>query len=150
SDRTALCVVVANDVRIFHDISGVYRFLGKDHPLLGVSSRSLGRLACEVYAGNGIVAYFASPREADAVLSTPELSFLIGELGAAGGINLSASHNPPDDNGLKTYDPFGSQPVAPEDQHLIDAMEKARDIRSLPFEQALDRGMIREIPAGPH
>jgi phosphoglucomutase/phosphomannomutase len=46
-----LAVVVANDVRVFHDVAGVYHFLGKNHPLLGVSSRSLGKLACEIYAG---------------------------------------------------------------------------------------------------
>ena len=98
--RTDLAVVVANDVRVFNDIAGIYHFLGEDHPLLGVSSRSLARLACEIYAGNGIVAYFAEPSAAEAVMSTPELSYLIGELNAIGGINLSASHNPPDDNGV--------------------------------------------------
>jgi phosphoglucomutase/phosphomannomutase len=58
----ALQVVVANDVRVFADLAGVYAFLGADHPLLGVSSRSLGRLACEIYAGNGVTAWFARPR----------------------------------------------------------------------------------------
>lgn len=148
--RTDLAVVVANDVRVFKDIAGVYRFLGNDHPLLGVSSRSLGRLACEIYAGNDIVAYFAEPRADMAVLSTPELSFLIGQLEAVGGINLSASHNPPDDNGVKVYDQYGSQPIAPIDQHLVDAMEQAKAIRSVPFDQALARGLIREVPQSIH
>ena len=111
-NRSDLAVVVANDVRVFHDLAGVYSFLGNPHPLLGVSSRSLGKLACEIYAGNGIVAYFAEPENDLAVLTTPELSYLIGQLGAVGGINLSASHNPPDDNGIKVYDQYGSQPVA--------------------------------------
>jgi phosphoglucomutase/phosphomannomutase len=148
--RHEMAVVVANDVRVFRDISGAYQFLGGAHPLLGVSSRSLGRLACEVYAGNGIVSYFAEPRADHAVLSTPELSFLIGELGAVGGINLSASHNPPDDNGVKVYDEYGSQPVAPHDQRLIDAMEQARDVRAFSFQEALERGMIREVPRSLH
>ena len=103
------------------------------HPLLGVSSRSLARLACEIYAGNGIRAWFADPENDAAVLATPQLSYLIDALGAAGGINLSASHNPPDDNGVKTYDGFGSQPVAPEDQQLIDVMAKATDVRRVPL-----------------
>ncbi|MFQ5740408.1 MAG: hypothetical protein ACE5JX_15475 [Acidobacteriota bacterium] len=143
-------VVVANDVRVFNDIAGVYDFLGQDHPLLGVSSRSLGRLACEIYGGNGVVAYFADPAQAQAMMTTPELSYLIDQLGAAGGINLSASHNPPDDNGIKVYDSYGSQPVAPEDQRLVDAMEKATDVRSLPFEEALEQGFIRDVPAPLH
>ncbi|MDE2963106.1 MAG: hypothetical protein OXU26_04280, partial [Acidobacteriota bacterium] len=69
--RRDLTVVVANDVRVFKDLAGTYRFLGEEHPLLGTSSRSLGRLACEIYAGNGITAYFAQPRAEQAVISTP-------------------------------------------------------------------------------
>lgn len=142
-----LTVVVANDVRVFHDIAGRYRFLGASHPLLNASSRSFARLACEVYAGNGITAYFSEPEAADALLSTPMLSYVIGELGAAGGINLSASHNPPDDNGIKVYDAFGSQPVAPDDQRLADTMIGITRIHSMPFDQALRKGLIRPIPA---
>ncbi len=149
-NRTDLTVVVANDVRVFHDLAGVYGFLGHAHPLLGVSSRSLGKLACEIYAGNGIAAYFAEPENDMAVLTTPELSYLIGQLGAVGGINLSASHNPPDDNGIKVYDQYGSQPVAPDDQRLVDIMAQATDIRSLPFAQALSRDLIRPIPRRLH
>jgi phosphoglucomutase/phosphomannomutase len=138
-------VVVANDVRIFRDLAGTYRFLGDTHPLLGVSSRSLARLACEIYAGNGIRAWFADPENDAAVLATPQLSYLIDALGAAGGINLSASHNPPDDNGVKTYDAFGSQPVAPEDQQLIDVMAKATDVKRMPFAKALADGLVRAV-----
>ena len=143
-------VVVANDVRVFRDLAGSYAFLGDAHPLLGVSSRSLGRFACEIYAGNGIAAWFANPADDSAMLTTPELSFLIAELGALGGINLSASHNPPDDNGIKTYDAFGSQPVAPDDQALIDVMEHASQVSSLPFEEALSQGLVRAIPEATH
>ncbi len=149
-DRRNLTVVVANDVRVFWDNVGRYRFLGDDHPLLGVSARSLGRLACEIYAGNGIVAYFAEPSAEHAVLTTPELSYLIDRLDAVGGMNLSASHNPPDDNGIKVYDRFGSQPIAPDDQHLVDAMEKATELRSVPFAEALVDGLVRAVPAELH
>jgi len=140
-------VVVANDVRVFNDIAGVYQFLGEDHPLVGVSSRSLARLACEVYAGNGIVACFAEPEAEWAVMTTPMLSYLIDELGAVGGVNLSASHNPPDDNGIKVYDEYGSQPIAPQDQQLIDAMERATDVQTTPFEQACQDGLIKPAPS---
>lgn len=145
-----LAVVVANDVRIFNDVASVYQFLGGAHPLLGVSSRSLGKLACEIYAGNGITTYFAEPWNDAAVLTTPELSYVIGALGAVGGINLSASHNPPDDNGVKVYDQYGSQPVAPDDQRLVDSMNKATEICTIPFVQALTDGLIREIPRQLH
>ena len=148
--RKDLAVVVANDVRIFNDFSGIYRFLGNHHPLLGTSSRSLGKLACEIYAGNGIKAYFAKPQAEEAVISTPELSFAISRLDVVGGINLSASHNPPDDNGVKVYDEFGTQPVAPNDQVLMDDMCRATTIQSCPFSQALAKGWIRPIPDDLH
>ncbi len=148
--RDDLTVVVANDVRVFWDNAGRYAFLGGDHPLLGVSARSLGRLACEIFAGNGVTAYFAEPEAEHAVLTTPELSYLIDRLGTDGGMNLSASHNPPDDNGIKVYDAFGSQPVAPDDQHLVDAMEKATEVKSTRFAEALAAGRIRAVPDGLH
>ena len=143
---TPLSVVVANDVRVFTDNAGVYAFLGPQHPLLGVSSRSLARLACEIYAANGIIAWLAEPEDDQAVTSTPELSFFIIQLGAAGGVNVSASHNPPDDNGIKVYDAYGSQPVAPEDQRLADTMEAATEVRTVPFGECLRSGMIRPLP----
>ncbi len=148
--RRDMAVVIAHDVRVFYDIAGVYKFLGDSHPLLGVSSRALAKLACEIYAGNGIHCYFPSPLNDHAVLTTPELSYLIGRLNAVGGINLSASHNPPDDNGIKVYDQYGSQPVAPHDQQLVDLMEKATNVTSTPFDQALQRGMVLGIPETLH
>src|SRR5947207_4924023 len=52
--RKQLTVVVANDVRVFNDFAGTYKFLGETHPLLGISSRSSVRLECDDYAANGI------------------------------------------------------------------------------------------------
>jgi phosphoglucomutase/phosphomannomutase len=143
-------VVVANDVRVFRDLAGAYRFLGDQHPLVGLSSRRLAALACEIYAGNGIRAYIAAPGDDRATLSTPELSFSIAQLGAIGGINISASHNPPDDNGVKIYDEFGSQPVAPADQQLLDVMAEVRDVKAIPFEIARAEGLVEALPEGLH
>ncbi len=148
--RCDIVVVIAHDVRVFHDIAGVYEFLGDSHPLLGASSRAFAKLACEIYAGNGIHCYLPSPLDNNAVLTTPELSYLISRLDAVGGINLSASHNPPDDNGIKVYDQHGSQPVAPHDQQLVDSMEHATNICSIPFDDALQQGMVLGIPGTLH
>ncbi len=139
-------VIVANDVRIFNDFAGVYRFLGSSHPLLGTSSRSIAKLACEIYAGNGVIPYLAEPEADQSLLSTPELSFIIRNLRAQGGINISASHNPPDDNGIKVYDEYGGQPIPPNDQRLADAMDNVTDVRRIPFAEALKSGLIRKIP----
>jgi phosphoglucomutase/phosphomannomutase len=145
-----LSVIVANDVRVFNDIAGVYRFLGTDHPLLGTSSRSIAKLAGEIYAGNGVVAYLAEPEADQSLLSTPELSFIIRKLHARGGVNISASHNPPDDNGIKVYDEYGGQPIPPRDQHWADAMDQVTGVHRLPFAEALGRGLIRQIPESLH
>ncbi len=149
-DRNDMRVVLANDVRVFKDVSGSYGFLGGAHPLLGVSSRSLARLAAEIYAGNGFSVLMPAPDDDQATLTTPELSFLIGALHAVGGVNMSASHNPPDDNGVKIYDEHGSQPVAPEDQMLLDVMADIREIKSVPFAQARALGLVRDVPSDLH
>jgi len=143
-------VVVANDVRVFADVTGSYGFLGPAHPLLGLSSRALAKLACEIYAGNGITAYLPTPNDDQATLSTPELSHAIARLAAKGGVNLSASHNPPDDNGVKVYDEFGSQPVAPEDQELLDLMAEVTEIHARPFADALGEGLVKPLPTALH
>jgi phosphoglucomutase/phosphomannomutase len=145
-----ISVIVANDVRVFNDFAGVYRFLGSDHPLLGTSSRSIAKLACEIYAGNRVVAYLAEPEADQSLLSTPELSFIIHKLDAAGGVNISASHNPPDDNGIKVYDEYGGQPIPPDDQRLADAMDQVTEVRRVAFAEALSRGLIRPLPEGLH
>ncbi len=142
-----LTVVVANDVRVFNDFAGVYRFLGPSHPLIGTSSRSIAKLACEIYAGNGVVSYIAEPEADQSLLSTPELSYIIRKQRALGGINISASHNPPDDNGIKVYDEYGGQPIPPNDQRLADAMDNVTDVRRIPYAEALGSGLIREVPA---
>lgn len=146
----ASSVIVANDVRVFNDFAGVYRFLGSSHPLLGTSSRSIAKLACEIYAGNGVVAYLAEPQADQSLLSTPELSFIIRKLGARGGVNISASHNPPDDNGIKVYDEDGGQPIPPHDQRLADCMDRVTTVQRIPFAEALHHALIRPIPESLH
>lgn len=62
--------------------------------------------AALVLARHGIKAYVF-----DALRPTPELSFAVRELGAAAGIVITASHNPPEYNGYKVYGPDGGQVV---------------------------------------
>lgn len=115
-------VVVANDVRAFNDIRRVYGFMTEhENPLLTISARSLAWLVAHVYAANGLTVHMGEPDNDDAFVTTPELSFLIRHMEAIGGVNLSASHNPPDDNGIKVYDAGGGQYLPPHDQKLADA-----------------------------
>lgn len=143
-------VVVACDVRVFNDLAGTYDFLDRKHPLMGLSSHALARLACEVYAGNGIVAYLPPQHSENPFLSTPELSFLIRQLSAAGGINVSASHNHPDDNGFKFYTAEGAQDIPPRDEEIAGFMNRVTSIRRIPFDEAAGKDLIRELGPDTH
>jgi phosphoglucomutase len=135
-----LSVVVAFDCRVFKDLRGRYD-PSLPNPLIGMRSRDFARLAAEVYAGSGIIVWTV-PGD-DLLLSTPELSFAIRHLGAFGGLNISASHNHPDDNGTKFYTEYGGQPIAPHDEEMAEAVQAVQQVRQIPFEQAVQQHLVR-------
>ena len=136
-----LTVVLACDVRVFNDLRGLYE-PGTLGELKGLSSKQLSVMSAEVYAANGVKVHMADPEE-ETFVSTPELSFLIFNLGAYGGLNISASHNPPDDNGAKFYNGAGGQEVPPYDEELVSIASSVREAVSMPFQEAVDRGLVR-------
>jgi len=144
----SLQVGLAYDVRKFNDSRRQY-CPDLPNPVLGLSSRSLAELAAEVYAANGIVAWIL-PRESRHFQATPELSYLIRYLSLDGGLNISASHNPPDDNGGKFYDERGAQPVPPDDQIMADLVEKVEKTRRVAWHEGIRGNLIRFIDDTPH
>ena len=143
-----LSVVVAYDVRCFNDLRGVYD-RGTENALLGTSSLDFAKVAASVYAANGVRVWFNDP-ESKHFISTPELSFSIRKLGAHGGLNISASHNHPDDNGAKIYNARGGQEIPPLDEEMAKIVESIEDARSMPWQEAVDAGLIRWIDASVH
>ena len=105
-----------------------------------VHSQEFARAAAEVMAGNGIPV-----RLFEAMRPTPELSFAVREYGCAAGLNVTASHNPPEYNGYKVYWSDGAQ-LPPQHAAAIAAqMERLDvfdDIQSLAYETALEKGLI--------
>ncbi|MDO4872154.1 MAG: phospho-sugar mutase [bacterium] len=78
------------------------------------SSAELAKICAEVLGANGVKVYFFEDFR-----STPELSFAVRHLKTGAGIVISASHNPPEDNGIKIYWSDGAQISAPHDQNLL-------------------------------
>ena len=104
-----IAIVIAYDVRGFNDLRGLYAS-DLPNPMLGMTSRAFAQVAAGVYTANGVRVSML-PEDATTYISTPELSFAIRYLHATAGLNISASHNHPDDNGGKFYNDRGAQEV---------------------------------------
>ncbi|MFL5329592.1 MAG: phospho-sugar mutase [Gemmataceae bacterium] len=135
-----LRVVLAYDVRRFLDKRKIYN-PDLPNPALGLSSKDFCQEAARIYVANGIQVHMLPP-DSTRFYATPELSFAIRHLNAHGGLNISASHNPPDDNGGKFYDERGAQPVPPDDQIMSDLVEQVSEIRQMPWAEAQRSGKI--------
>lgn len=102
-----------------------------------LTSEDLSKYVASVCAANGFKTYIF-----DSFRSTPELSFAVRHLGCAVGIVVSASHNPPPDNGFKAYWNDGAQLVAPHDKGVLAAADKITDIAAIDFDEAVAAGEI--------
>jgi phosphoglucomutase len=99
--------------------------------------------SARVLATMGIKCYLFSE-----ITPTPVLSFSVRYLHSSGGIVVTASHNPPRYNGYKVYDEFGCQLVPNLADEVINQINQAPDLFSIPvlsYEDLSARGMISYV-----
>ncbi|MCL6548519.1 MAG: phospho-sugar mutase [Alicyclobacillus sp.] len=81
----------------------------------------------------------------DHLCPTPELSFAVRELGAAAGVMITASHNPPQYNGYKVYGPDGCQILPDVAKAIFARIEEIQDLFHIPLlrrDEAERRGLL--------
>ena len=101
--------------------------------------------AARTLAANGIVAY-----KFESLRPTPELSFAVRELGCIAGINVTASHNPPEYNGYKVYWEDGAQFTPPHDKGVTEevlAIEDLSTVKTMSASDAKAAGLYKVIDA---
>ncbi len=89
--------------------------------------------AARTLAANGIKAY-----KFESLRPTPELSFAVRELGCIAGINVTASHNPPEYNGYKVYWEDGAQFTPPHDKGVTEEVLAIEDLSTVKTMSASD------------
>lgn len=113
--------------------------------IIGYDSRFLGekfaRVAAEVFAGHGMSVFLC-----DRETPTPAISYHVLQQNLAGGLNISASHNPPEYNGIK-FTPEWGGPALPEttraiEQRLVHLLH-GEHVKWLPWEKAQRTQMVQ-------
>ncbi|MEV0632783.1 phospho-sugar mutase [Nonomuraea wenchangensis] len=122
-----------NRVTVMRAAAGLAAVLGPGkHVVIGYDARHksdvFARDTAAVLTGAGLHATLL-PRP----LPTPVLAFAVRHLGADAGVTVTASHNPPRDNGYKVYWGDGSQIVPPIDSRISAAIDAVGPVDQLPL-----------------
>ncbi len=108
-------------------------------------SESFAAAVSEVLAANDLCVYLT-----DGPTPTPAISYSIVDKKAAGAVNITASHNPPSDNGFKVRDERGGA-IAPEGLQQIESYipSTADQVKSLPLKEAEAQGRLERFDPAP-
>jgi len=108
-------------------------------------SEYFAEAAAEVMAGNDIAVWLTAQNS-----PTPVISYSVLEREAGGAVNITASHNPPTDNGFKVRDPNGGA-IAPEGLEEIEAAipDSVSDIMRMPIKEAEEKTLVRRWDPNP-
>jgi phosphoglucomutase len=127
-EHAAIGSNVLNDFTLIRAVVGLYRYTRKYQDsrghrapaklVIAYDVRHFSRHFCELAASTwarlgGEAFIFDGPRP------TPQLSFAVRQLKAHAGVVITASHNPPHDNGFKAYFDDGGQVVPPHDTGIV-------------------------------
>ncbi|MCW2749978.1 MAG: phosphomannomutase [Aeromicrobium sp.] len=131
-----------NRVIVAQAAAGLAAFLtereAKPSVVIGYDARHnsdiFARDTAEIMEGAGVHAHLLPTH-----LPTPVLAFAIRHLGCSSGVMVTASHNPPEDNGYKVYLADSSQIVPPEDSQISDQIDRVGRVDELPRSDAYDR-----------
>ena len=107
-------------------------------------SKEFSVLTACIFAANGIKAYIF-----DDLRPTPQLAYVIRQLGTISGINITASHNPKDYNGYKAYWSDGCQvgsDIADKMTKKIQAVDLFDGVKSADYDLAVSDGLITVLP----
>ena len=104
------------------------------------NSAEFAKITATTLAARGLKVYLF-----DGCRSTPELSFAVRHLACDVGVVISASHNPPADNGFKAYWSNGGQVLPPHDKGIIDAVYQSDEIPEMDFDACRRSGQIEMI-----
>ncbi len=108
-------------------------------------SENFALAAAEVLAGNGLHVYLS-----EGATPTPIISYSVVAKKAGGAVNITASHNPPSDNGFKVRNEFGGA-IDPEglkeiEQGIPDSVEQVKQMKASEAEQ---EGLIKRFDPAP-
>ena len=123
-----------NRVLVAQAAVGIARYLKAnfDDPscVIGFDARKnsdvFAKDSAEILVGLGVRAYLY-----DSLVATPMVAFAVRELGCSAGIMVTASHNPPADNGYKVFDFTGSQIIPPMDALIASEIDKFAENESV-------------------
>jgi phosphomannomutase len=100
--------------------------------------------AAEVLAGNGVKVWLTQSNT-----PTPAVSYSVPNKGAGGGVNITASHNPPHDCGFKVRDATGGA-IPPDDLKRIEAaIPDIQGVRRMKLDDALSDGLVVKFDPAP-
>ncbi|MCX6081131.1 MAG: phosphoglucomutase/phosphomannomutase family protein [Chloroflexi bacterium] len=109
------------------------------------ASEHFAAAAAEVLAGNGLKVFLT-----DGATPTPVIAFSVVNKQACGAINITASHNPPSDNGFKVRNETGGA-IDPQGLLQIEAgiPDSLEDVKRMPYAQAEKEGLIVKFDPAP-